>query len=453
MEINFKSKMVDNNRSDFFKRYEESISNNFLCPSDIPRNKMKDAFNNLFKGKPQKKNMEGEFTKIITNKKEVLSDNNKIKESLTSSEEGKLANNYTTDEKLSNKESNPDKTNIKFGQHSVYSLFEYYARDIIYQLFDYHPMYYYNYKFTMKNKKEEEKKEEGKNININNIIDKNPDLSNKDNENSDANIKININKDNSKSKNFNEIKKDFMLSHKEIKKNEKSKKSKKSKNEDILYHGDFDFVMPNVSVDELNKVLNNTEIAPFIFHGNINNSLKYDIIGEIKENINEGQRNIEQINKYISLIKLIRFNKDANENVGLNFENEKIMLYVFNTGYHKFLFKMIEYKKHYEKFESVDEKFRNDHYKKIISLPRKFKAEIRDEQNADLINIIINSSIPYIFIYVPSVSDVISKVQKKDPAIDDLNSRLTELEKKVKEMEIKYEKKNSADDSYYCLIQ
>ena len=114
---------------------------------------------------------------------------------------------------------------------------------------------------------------------------------------------------------------------------------------------------------------------------------------------------------------------------------------------------MIEYKKHYEKYEADDEKFRNDHYKKIISFPRKFKAEIRDEQNADLINIIISSSIPYIFIYVPSISDFISKVQKKDSVIDDLNSRVTELEKRVKEMEIKNEKKNSAEDSYYCLIQ
>ena len=129
------------------------------------------------------------------------------------------------------------------------------------------------------------------------------------------------------------------------------------------------------------------------------------------------------------------------------------MVYIFNTGYHKFLLKMIEYRKHYEEIETDDEKFRNEHYKKILDFSHKFKAETRDEQNVDFINIIINSSIPYIFIYAPGISDFFSKVEKKDPVIDNLNSRITKLEKKIKEMEMKYEKKNSADDNGYCLIQ
>ena len=76
--------MVDNIRKDYFKRHEESISYNFLSSSDIAQNKMKDSINDLFKGKPQKKNMERKFTKIITNQKEILTDNNKITECLSS---------------------------------------------------------------------------------------------------------------------------------------------------------------------------------------------------------------------------------------------------------------------------------------------------------------------------------------------------------------------------------
>ena len=169
----------------------------------------------------------------------------------------------------------------------------------------------------------------------------------------------------------------------------KNKAKIKKNNNEILYHGDFDFVIPNISFEEISKVLNNKEISPFIFYGNINKDMKFDIIGEIKENLEQSQRNNDQINKYISLIKLLRTDKKSNEAVGLNLSNEKLMLYVFNSGYQKFLFKMIEYKRHFEQFEMIDKKFQNEHYKKLINIERKFKAETKDETKLDIVNVMI----------------------------------------------------------------
>lgn len=162
--------------------------------------------------------------------------------------------------------------------------------------------------------------------------------------------------------------------------------------------------------------------------------MKFDIIGEIKENIGESRRNYEQIKKYISLINLLRVDENANEAVGLNLRNEKLVLYVFNTGYQRFLFKMIEYKKHYKQFEMIDEKFKNEHYKNIINIPRKFKDEAKDETRLDIVNMLINSSIPYIFIFIPSITSFITMIKKRKSMIDQLNSRITALEKEMKEM-------------------
>lgn len=382
----------------------------------------------LFKGKSQEENMEGKYQKTS----EILNDNNKMK-SYTSPKELKLDKNFISDKKLSDKKSKPKLKIINFTQHVVNSLFEYYARDIIYQLFNYHPMYYYNYKLTNQNDTKDKKieasdiKEEKINETLN-IINTNNENSNSKQKN-DGQSSINTN----------------MNTPANIKnKDEKVPKKKKEKIKEILYNGDFDFVITNITFEEVNKVLNNKRISPFIFYGNIKENIKFDIIGEIKENIDEIKKNNEQINKYISLINLLRSDENANEDTGLNFGNEKLMLYVFNTGYQKFLFKMLEIKKHYKQFETIDEKFQNENYKNIISIHRKFKDEAKDETNLDLLNVLINSSIPYFFIFIPSITSFISIIKKRKSKIVQLNSRITALENEMKEM--KKQKNNNINN-------
>ena len=382
----------------------------------------------LFKGKSQEENMEGKYQKTS----EILNDNNKMK-SYTSPKELKSDKNFISDKKLSDKKSKPNLKIINFAQHVVNSLFEYYARDIIYQLFNYHPMYYYNYKLTNQNDTKD-KKIEASDIKEEKI-------------NETLNI-INTNNENSNSKHKNDEQSSIntnMNTPANIKnKDEKVPKKKKEKIKEILYNGDFDFVITNITFEEVNKVLNNKRISPFIFYGNIKENIKFDIIGEIKENIDEIKKNNEQINKYISLINLLRSDENANEDTGLNFGNEKLMLYVFNTGYQKFLFKMLEIKKHYKQFETIDEKFQNENYKNIISIHRKFKDEAKDETNLDLLNVLINSSIPYFFIFIPSITSFISIIKKRKSKIVQLNSRITALENEMKEM--KKQKNNNINN-------
>ena len=382
----------------------------------------------LFKGKSQEENMEGKYQ----NTSEILNDNNKMK-SYTSPKELKSDKNFISDKKLSDKKRKPNLKIINFAQHVVNSLFEYYARDIIYKLFNYHPMYYYHYKLTNQNDTKD-KKIEASDIKEEKI-NENLDIINTNNENSNSKQK----NDGQSSINTN------MITPANIKnKDEKVPKKKKEKIKEILYNGDFDFVITNITFEEVNKVLNNKRISPFIFYGNIKENIKFDIIGEIKENIDEIKKNNEQINKYISLINLLRSDENTNEDTGLNFGNEKLMLYVFNTGYQKFLFKMLEIKKHYKQFETIDEKFQNENYKNIISIHRKFKDEAKDETNLDLLNVLINSSIPYFFIFIPSITSFISIIKKRKSKIVQLNSRITALENEMKEM--KKQKNNNINN-------
>ncbi len=383
----------------------------------------------LFKGMSQEENIEGKYQ----NTSEIIKDNNKMKSYTSSPKELKSDKNFTSDKKLSDKQSKPKLKIINFTQHVVNSLFEYYARDIIYKLFNYHPMYYYHYKLTNQNDTKD-KKIEASDIKEEKI-NENLDIINTNNENSNSKPK----NDEQSSINTN------MNTPANIKnKDEKVPKKKKEKIKEILYNGDFDFVITNITFEEVNKVLNNKRISPFIFYGNIKENIKFDIIGEIKENIDEIKKNNEQINKYISLINLLRSDENTNEDTGLNFGNEKLMLYVFNTGYQKFLFKMLEIKKHYKQFETIDEKFQNENYKNIISIHRKFKDEAKDETNLDLLNVLINSSIPYFFIFIPSITSFISIIKKRKSKIVQLNSRITALENEMKEM--KKQKNNNINN-------
>ena len=73
---------------------------------------------------------------------------------------------------------------------------------------------------------------------------------------------------------------------------------------------------------------------------------------------------------------------------------------------------MIEYKRHFEQFEMIDEKFKNEHCKKITNIHRKFKVETKDETKLDIVYGIISFSI-HIFLYLFQVLQILFQESKK----------------------------------------
>ena len=54
-----------------------------------------------------------------------------------------------------------------------------------------------------------------------------------------------------------------------------------------------------------------------------------------------------------------------NKIIGLRKENQKILMYVFNSSYKNYLMKMIEHKIHFNKFKEIDNEYRNEYYEKM----------------------------------------------------------------------------------------
>ena len=113
-------------------KYADSIK--FICPKEIAPEKANKAYNNLISNKPKepsnKRNPASSFSGIDSSSPGFYSDKNKKYKNL-------LTNPDTKEEKNIEK--------IRFGQHSSFSFFESYAREIIFQIFDYHPMHFFNY--------------------------------------------------------------------------------------------------------------------------------------------------------------------------------------------------------------------------------------------------------------------------------------------------------------------
>ena len=99
-------------------------------------------------------------------------------------------------------------------------------------------------------------------------------------------------------------------------------KTNSEKDRSIKLKGDFDFILLNITKSELDAVLNNKTISPFIFHSNIKISDNYDIIGEVKEAIDDYHKNISQLKKYIKLFDLLERNERVNNILGLKKENK-----------------------------------------------------------------------------------------------------------------------------------
>ena len=444
-----------------FQQFESTVKDSFILPEKIPSNRMTDAYYNLNRGKPQDKDKAMGYSDNSAKEKskENLTDKDKINNKLIKEalKDVDLKDKNVSDNKSKYKnKSNDEKVLnfVKFGQHKDFSFFESYAREIIFQLFNYHKMFFYKYdleKIIFKgnskakdNKNNESGKQESKNE-----THKTKDISNKrtddinDNENTDNIEKKQNNekeqikqeqsnlyetkekehsqnkkghKDNNNNKAFDDKKyvnnnnneENKIEDKKEIKNDNKSKtiykegnnsnqqKTNTQKDKNIKFKGDFDFILPNVTKSELDTVLNNKTISPFIFHSHIKISDNYDIIGEVKEAIDGYYKNISQLKKYIKLFELLKKNERINNVLGLKKENKKIIFYVFNSTYKSFLFKMMEQTINYNKFKEIDQKYKNEYYNNIIHYyPPPDKKD-------NLVDLLVKSNIPYICIYLPN---------------------------------------------------
>ena len=121
--------------------------------------------------------------------------------------------------------------------------------------------------------------------------------------------------------------------------------------------GDFDFLIHSLEGNALTEVLTDEEISPFIFYGNfeLKKIHKYDIIGEVKESSNNKKLDlIKQVRKYIQLIYNLKRSKRLNDTLGFKKENEKILMYVFNSGYQKFIMNILDFKINRNKFKEME---------------------------------------------------------------------------------------------------
>jgi len=215
----------------------------------------------------------------------------------------------------------------------------------------------------------------------------------------------------------------------------KVKKEKQEQNKGLeKIKGNFDFLMPKLSSISLEKFLSDKEISPFVFHGNIDLSIEcYDLIGEIKENFNEYNSKIEQTGKYMKLIEYFK-TEESNDiqmkRFGFNYKRPKILMYVFDGSYSWFLKNMLDFQINQQKFVFVDKKFKaSDSYQNIIETFQENKGN-----KSLFIQFIINSNIPFIFLYIP---DIIRVKKMKDVKIQLLEKNNKEQDKKMKEQDKK----------------
>ena len=500
---------------ELYKNYEKSMHDYLIYPKEIPKISKEEAYFNLNKGKPidinaKRRNL---LLQIKLAKKGNWSDDNKG-QNVAMKRETQNYNNQSDSQNNIRIQGVPDKVN--FGSHSDYSFFEYWSREIVFQLFNYHQMFCFNYNFSKpqsmqktfdmkflenyvrkrdnlkiikvkentvgdkkeinfqvnkENEKEKEKTDENTNIQkkiqvkkgnekTEEYIDIQANIQAKEEkENAEAKFKIQINRKPSNEKN---IKKEQIGQRNDQGSNINmtnciSDNNKKKIDEEKLmnkinngkFEGDFDFVIPDITKDELKSVLKNKEIGPFLFYDNINvkDSLEnFDIIGEVKESIEDSDKNVIQLVKYLQMLFYLKDSEEMNKKIGLKKKNIKIIMYVVNSEYKNYLMKLIEYKNHMEQFTSIDNKFKNDYFGAIL------KSHIDGKKNI-LIDILVQSKTPYIFLYLPSAvitysihlgeTDRLKKeMKKKDSEINELQIQMKGKDSEINKLQIQMKGKD-----------
>ena len=417
-------------------KYADSIK--FICPKEIAPENANKAYNNLRANKPEKtsnKNKNDTSSSGIDSLSPgFYSDKNKGSKGLLSDADKKLEKNIEI---------------IRFGQHSSFSFFESYAREkIIFQIFDYHPMYFFNYEIKTNELSENNIKESGKDKTQNSEhpdilndtkkkdveikddnqskgkdnIEKNNLMNSKGEEGEDKKIEMNISKlgnevenpNDEKSKEDKNIINKINLNKIENKKEKLNKINKKEKNltsgdsikiknnnnsNKVEMKGDIDFMIPDLKGEELKQILTKKELAPFLFYDKINLELNSDLIGEIKENFSTGdEKHIAQFNKYLKIIKLSDKRENIRKKFGFKKENQKIIVYIFDGSYKDYLKKMLIHKTLFKKFETLND---SEKAKEILEIhSKKYQNEPNWLIKKDFITKVLDSDTPYIFIFI-----------------------------------------------------
>ena len=320
-----------------YNEFEELVQSNFINPKEIKGIDKNKAFLNMNK-------------EILTKEKE-----DKIKEREKKKKQEKQLKNSKKEKSTGYYDVYEDQLgriyqipkNVKFGMHVNDSFFEVYARETIFQLFNYSIMKYMNYNFELKDNKSPIKDKEKKNIQYTKI----------NSENNNDTEKVSVNEKNDKSG----------LSNDNINTNIIASKVPNIKVKDnlIKFIGDFDFILPGLKTEDIKSLLINQDLSPFIFYGNIDliNNEEFDVIGEVKENYHNNLFKIEQIKKYFNMIKL--FKKEENDKIqferfGFHSSRTKILMLVFDASYSRFLKNMLDYKINRDKFTHTEKNFKNE---------------------------------------------------------------------------------------------
>lgn len=169
--------------------------------------------------------------------------------------------------------------------------------------------------------------------------------------------------------------------------------------------GDFDFLIHSLEGKILFDILTNKDISPFIYYGNfkINPKKKYDIIGEIKESSKAHYDSIVQVCKYIHLIFDLKRNDEVNEKLTFKKENEKILMYVCNGSYYRFIENILDFKINQDKFKVMEKSKGFKNYSKIFDYINTIKNKPQYEKK-QLFNLIIDSGLPFIFIFIHNIA-------------------------------------------------
>lgn len=420
-----------------FKNFMENIK--YIYTEEIaPENESK-AYKNLRNENPNKSEK----------KNQAESSTSEIEKESSSSSFNPLENIPRNQNKIifSSDDNEKKKEKRRFGQHENFSFFESFSREMIFQIFNYHQMYFFNYDIAYSNKIGDSNKIEKENNKIENeqnqknleIINNNKrkdkeqeqeqerEQNKKEVQNGENNIENKKEEINVKNKQEEDkIKKEKCKSDNEIKKSKNVKKKKKvkvnfisdndkknkSKNK-ISFQGDIDILIPDVKPDFLEKILHKKELAPFIFFNNINFNLNSDIIGEIKENVLSGdKKHIHQFRKYIKIIKRCKNDSELCNKLGLKKNNQQILLYIFNSDYENYLKRMLIYNPLSVKFKEL-----NDNSNQVNDLcdlcSKSYLKELYSgKRQYDFIGEIINSKEPYIFIFIQNILTLYSSINE-----------------------------------------
>ena len=206
----------------------------------------------------------------------------------------------------------------------------------------------------------------------------------------------------------------------------------KNKNiEKEIIKGDFDFLIHSLDNNKLKNVLENEEISPFIFYGNfeLKNNEVNDIIGEIKETQEPNDTLIKQAEKYISLINNLARKRELNDKLGFKIKNRKILMYVFNGKYHRFIENILDFQVNKDKFKNMKNYKNFESYNNIVDS----FSKLQNKQKNGLLNFIITSGIPFIFIFIQNLIKLKElKDNNNDNIVISLKKEVEELDKKIK---------------------